>query len=106
MGIFTLAALAELVTDQLPTTPNRTAPVPFGARIVMGGFSGAAIALAAEQPWLCRCGSRRSRRSNGDVRRLLCADGRREGAERSPFIVATLEDLIAIGVALLIVSRF
>ena len=28
VGIFTLAALGELVADQLPTTPNRTAPFP------------------------------------------------------------------------------
>jgi len=41
--ILTLLALAELVTDQLPTTPSRKAPVPFGARIVSGALSGAAI---------------------------------------------------------------
>ena len=28
--IFTLLALGELVTDQLPTTPSRTVPVQFG----------------------------------------------------------------------------
>jgi len=41
--ILTLLALAELVTDQLPTTPSRKAPGPFGARIVSGALSGAAI---------------------------------------------------------------
>jgi uncharacterized membrane protein len=41
--ILTVLALAELVTDQLPTTPSRKAPAPFGTRIMMGGFSGAAI---------------------------------------------------------------
>jgi uncharacterized membrane protein len=41
--ILTLFALVELVTDQLPTTPSRTVPVQFGARIVAGGLSGAAI---------------------------------------------------------------
>ena len=41
--ILTLLALAELVTDQLPTTPSRKALVPFGARIVSGALSGAAI---------------------------------------------------------------
>jgi uncharacterized membrane protein len=35
------------VTDQLPSTPSRTVPVQFGARIVTGGFSGAAIGVAA-----------------------------------------------------------
>ena len=44
--ILTLLALGELVTDQLPTTPSRTVPVQFGARIVTGAFSGAAIGAA------------------------------------------------------------
>jgi uncharacterized membrane protein len=42
-GIFTLLALIELVTDQLPTTPSRTVPVQFAARLVTGGLSGLAI---------------------------------------------------------------
>lgn len=41
--ILTLFALGELVTDQLPSTPNRTVPVQFGTRIVTGALSGAAI---------------------------------------------------------------
>jgi uncharacterized membrane protein len=41
--IFTALAIGELITDQLPTTPSRTVPVPFGTRIVMGALSGAAI---------------------------------------------------------------
>ncbi len=41
--ILTLLALVELVTDQLPTTPSRTVPVQFGARIVTGALSGAAV---------------------------------------------------------------
>ncbi len=41
--IFTALALMELVTDKLPTTPSRTVPIQFGARLVAGGLSGAAI---------------------------------------------------------------
>ena len=44
--ILTALALVELVTDQLPTTPSRTVPVQFGARIVMGALSGAAVGAA------------------------------------------------------------
>lgn len=44
--ILLLAALAELVTDQLPKTPSRSVPVQFGARIVTGGLSGAALGAA------------------------------------------------------------
>ena len=44
--ILTLLALGELVTDQLPTTPSRTVPVQFAARLVTGGLSGAAVGAA------------------------------------------------------------
>ena len=44
--IFGIAALAELVTDQLPTTPSHKIPVQFGTRIVTGGLSGACIGAA------------------------------------------------------------
>jgi uncharacterized membrane protein len=47
--IFTALALAELVTDQLPTTPSRTVPVQFGTRILTGGLSGGAIGAAYGQ---------------------------------------------------------
>lgn len=47
--VFTLGAVAELVSDKLPTTPSRLTAVPFGARIVMGGLSGAALCLATGQ---------------------------------------------------------
>jgi uncharacterized membrane protein len=106
VGIFTLAAIGELVTDQLPTTPSRTAPVPFGARIVMGGFCGAAIALAAEQPWLVGVGLGAVGAVMGTFGGFYARTGITKAVNAPPFIVATLEDLIAIGAALLIVSRF
>lgn len=46
-----VAAIAELVTDQLPSTPSRKVPPQFGARIVMGALSGAAIA-APSGAWI------------------------------------------------------
>ncbi|MCJ8158420.1 DUF4126 family protein [Sphingomonas sp. LaA6.9] len=45
--IFTLLAFVELVTDQLPSTPSRKVPIQFGARILLGGLSGAAIGASA-----------------------------------------------------------
>jgi uncharacterized membrane protein len=45
--IFSLAALAELVTDQLPSTPSRKVPPQFITRILMGGLSGGAIGASA-----------------------------------------------------------
>jgi uncharacterized membrane protein len=45
--IFTIFALGELVTDQLPSTPSRTVPISFATRILTGGLSGAAIGAAS-----------------------------------------------------------
>ncbi len=42
--IFTVLALGELVADKLPKTPNRTAPGPLLARVVIGGLIGAIVA--------------------------------------------------------------
>ena len=41
--IFTVLALVEFVTDQLPSTPSRKVPAQFGARLVSGALSGATI---------------------------------------------------------------
>ena len=48
--IFTVLAIAELVTDQLPSTPSRTVPQQFGARVVIGAIAG--IAIAGPANWL------------------------------------------------------
>jgi len=41
--IMSILALAELVADQLPSTPSRTVPMQFGARVVSGALAGAAV---------------------------------------------------------------
>src|SRR6185436_12202761 len=45
--IVTLFALAELVADQLPSTPSRTMPASFAFRIASGALCGVAIATAS-----------------------------------------------------------
>jgi uncharacterized membrane protein len=49
--IFTVLALGELVTDQLPSTPSRTVPIQFGTRLLSGGVCGAAIGFAGGLLW-------------------------------------------------------
>jgi uncharacterized membrane protein len=44
--ILLLFAIAELVVDQLPTTPSRTTPGPFAARVLAGMLAGWAIGVA------------------------------------------------------------
>lgn len=48
--IVSLLALGEFVGDVLPTTPSRKQAGPFGARLVSGGVSGAAIGIGAGMP--------------------------------------------------------
>ena len=45
--VLTALALVELVTDQLPSTPSRTVPMQFGARILTAALSGAAIGASS-----------------------------------------------------------
>jgi uncharacterized membrane protein len=45
--ILTAFALGELVADKLPTTPSRRTTIPFSARVLTGGLSGAVIGAAS-----------------------------------------------------------
>src|SRR5208283_1630335 len=45
--VFTVLAIVELITDQLPSTPSRKVPMQFGARIVTGALSGATLGASA-----------------------------------------------------------
>jgi uncharacterized membrane protein len=104
--IASLLALAELVADKLPSTPSRKAPGPFIWRILMGGFCGCAVAY----------GSAQSPIAGGIAGAIGAVAGTYGGYEfRSRLVKATggkdlpialLEDAIAIGGALFIVSRF
>jgi uncharacterized membrane protein len=100
--ILTLLAIGELVTDQLPTTPSRTVPVQFGARIVMGGLAGGAIGAAG--------GSLVAGMIAGVVGAVIGTLGGRAARARlaaafgRDLPAAFLEDAVAIGGALVIVA--
>ncbi len=104
--ILSVLAIGEVVFDKLPNTPNRTAPPGLIARIVTGGFTGACVSLGGGHSALV-----------GVVLGLIggivgCFAGYQARARlvkslRLPdFNVALVEDLIAIGGSLFIVSRF
>jgi uncharacterized membrane protein len=106
VAIFTLAALGELVADQLPTTPARTKPGPLGARIVMGGLCGACVLVAAgKAAWLGAALG-----AIGGVVGAFAGYHARVGLVRAlrvpDVVIAIVEDVVAIGIGLLIVSRF
>src|ERR1039458_3694740 len=88
VGVFTMLALIEFVADQLPSTPPRTAALGLSARIVTGALTGAIGGIAgAFAGYHARVGL---------VRTLRVPD----------LTIAIPEDLIAIGLGLLLVSRF
>jgi uncharacterized membrane protein len=103
--LFTIAAVGEFVGDQLPKTPARTTAGPLAARIVMGALTGACVAVSGGASLM--------------VGALLGALGAligafagyraRVGLVRSlgvpDFAIAIPEDLVAIGLALLMVRR-
>jgi uncharacterized membrane protein len=106
LGIVTLLALVEYVTDQLPGTPARTVPMQLGARLVLGVFAGACLALAGGASLLIGI-------IGAAVGVLVGTYGgyqARVGLVRSlgvpDIAVAIPEDLVAIGLGLLIVTRF
>jgi uncharacterized membrane protein len=51
VAILSLLAVGELVGDQLPKTPPRTAPPSFAARIISGAFAGAVIGTHWGYTW-------------------------------------------------------
>ena len=73
--IFTVLALIELVTDQLPTTPSRTVPLQFSGRIVSGALCGAAIAARCLGYLAGAAGARRRRRWHARRSDRACAIG-------------------------------
>jgi uncharacterized membrane protein len=104
--IFTLAALGEYVGDLLPATPPRTSALGLSARVLMGLLSGACLGISGgASPWLAAvlgvigaiAGAFGGYYTRVTLVRVL----------RAPdFAIAAPEDLVAIGLGLLLVSRF
>jgi len=106
VGIFTVLALVELVADQLPGTPSRTAPVGLSARIVTAALSGACLAIAGGGTiWLGAFAG-----ALGGTAGAFGGYQARVGLVRMlhvpDFAIAIPEDLVAIGLGLFLVSRF
>jgi uncharacterized membrane protein len=106
VGIFTVGALGEFVADKLPTTPARTAAVPLTARIVIGLLTGACLGVAGGASyWLGAL--------FGAIGAIAGAFGGYQARVRlvrglhvPDAAIAIPEDLVAIGLGLLLVSRF
>jgi uncharacterized membrane protein len=104
--ILTVAAIAELVNDKLPKTPSRKAPGPFAARVVLGALAGAALCTAANQSpiagaFLGALGGVAGTLGGYEARTRLV-----KALSVPDIAIALLEDVIAIGGGLFLVSRF
>ena len=106
VAIFTVLALGELVVDKLPSTPNRTKLLGLIGRSVTGGLSGAAVAASRTQSIalgavLGVVGGIVGAFAGYEVRTRLV-----RALKVPDFVIALLEDAVAIAGGLLIVSRF
>lgn len=102
--IITALALGELVNDKLPATPSRKIALAFGARIAIGALCGAALTVQSGMV----IGGVLAGAIGAVVGTLGGAElrARLAGAFGKDLPAALLEDAIAIGGAILIVSRF
>jgi uncharacterized membrane protein len=103
-AVFSFLALAEYVADKLPRTPGRTRPGPLTGRILFGGLSGVALALSLQSSTAAGAvpgaiGAVIGAFTGYNVRTRLVP---RLGVK--DIMVAIPEDLVAIGLAYLIVT--
>jgi uncharacterized membrane protein len=105
VAIFSLLAMGELIADKLPIIPKRTAPAPLLARIVTGGLCGACLCAAAWQSLVAGAllggiGGVVGAFLGYNIRRRLVND-----LHINDLVVAVCEDVVAVGLALFLVSR-
>jgi uncharacterized membrane protein len=105
VATLTILAAVELVTDKLPSTPARTKPLGLSARILLGGLSGAAVALAARQSAAVGCALGAVGGAVGAFAGYQVRTGLVRVLKVPDFVIAVLEDLVAIAGALFIVTR-
>ena len=106
VAILSVLAVAELVADKLPNTPNRTSPLGLIVRILTGGITGACVSSGGGQ-------SAAIGAVLGVIGGIAGAFGGYQARTRlvkalgSPDIyIALLEDLVAIGGSFWVVTRF
>jgi len=106
VAIFTLLAVLELVADKLPRTPSRTAPPGLIARIVTGAVTGACVAAGGGQGALLGAVIGAAGGVVGCFAGYQARTGLVKALSTRDLYVALLEDLVAIGGCLWVVSRF
>jgi uncharacterized membrane protein len=102
--VFSVLAVGELIGDKLPQIPNRIDPGPLVARMVFGGMSGWVLAVSGHVPVVAgvacaAVGAVAGAFAGFHIRRAITRRGMKD------FPVALVEDLIAVGGGLFLISR-
>jgi uncharacterized membrane protein len=105
VAIFTVLALVEYVTDQLPKTPARTVPPQLIARIIMGGLSGACLSVSGGASLLLGAVLGAIGAVIGTFGGYKARTGLVKALNVKDIFIAIPEDLVAIGLGYLLVSR-
>jgi uncharacterized membrane protein len=105
VAILSVLAIGELIADKLPMIPKRTAPAPLMARVVTGGLCGACLCAAVGKSLVAGAllggiGGVVGTFLGYSIRRRLVND-----LHVNDFVVAVCEDIVAVGLALFLVSR-
>jgi len=105
LSVFTLLAILELIADKLPQAPPRIATMGLIARMAMGALSGGAIAVSARTSLLLGAvlgliGGIVGAYAGYYIRRGLVAQ-----TKVPDYVIAVVEDLLAISGGLFVVSR-
>ena len=103
--VFSLFAVGELIADKLPFIPSRLQAGPLGVRIVFGAICGAALAISGGGApligaFLGGLGGVAGAFAGSQYRRQLS-----RGAKVPDFLIALLEDVVAVGGGLLLVYK-
>ncbi len=106
MVIFVVLAVGELIADQLPSAPSRTAPPGLIARITMGALAGAGVTAAGSQSLVLGAVLGVVGALIGTFGGYQARTGLVKALKVPDLVIATAEDIVAIGGGLFIVSRF
>jgi len=105
LSLLTLFAIFELIFDKLPQIPARTAPLGLIARAVTGALSGAALAVSGGKVLVVGAALGALGGVAGAFGGYYIRHGIVTHAVLPDFVVAVVEDLLAISGGLFVASR-
>ena len=104
--ILSVLAVGEVFVDKLPSAPNRTAPLGLIARIVTGSLTGACVSVGGGKSAVVGAGLGMLGGIAGCFGGFHARAWLVKSLGQPDFNIALIEDLIAIGGSLFIVTRF